>query len=441
MRYLGLDIGTSFIKGGVLDTEQRSIDRVRRAPFPRPVVGLPPSHVEFDISTVLAATRQVLDELVTSEPDCQGIFLTGQMGGIALDGGDSSAGAQYLSWRDQRAVEAGRRPSALDELRQRLSPERQRELGNEIRPGSSLSLLFWLAREAQLPPNVLAVSLPALVAARLCGTTPIEHPTLAIGALDVARGVWHAQACRELDIRDIRWPQLVDRWEPIGTCRLGGRDVPCWPAVGDQQCALLGAGLEPGELSLNISTGSQISLLIEPDQWQPPPPPATESGRFQTRPYFHGRLLNTITHLPAGRALDALVELVTELPRAWGLACDSAWEYIIERAALSEDAGLEVNLAFFAGPLGDQGSLTGMRLENLTIGHLFRAAFHAMASNYRQVAQRLAPQASWQRIVFSGGLARIQLLRRMILDELPFPHRLCWHEEDTLMGLLALSRL
>jgi len=68
------------------------------------------------------------------------------------------------------------------------------------------------------------------------------------------------------------------------------KDVPCYPGCGDLQCALLGAGLND-EISINMATGSQVSILLsEPDR------------TLQTRPYF-GKWLKCITHIPSGRLL------------------------------------------------------------------------------------------------------------------------------------------
>ena len=64
-----------------------------------------------------------------------------------------------------------------------------------------------------------------------------------------------------------------------------------------------------GELSINISTGSQVSRRTD----------RLEPGEVQTRAYFHGDLLQTITHLPAGRSLNVLVRLLTEVARAEGM--------------------------------------------------------------------------------------------------------------------------
>ena len=98
------------------------------------------------------------------------------------------------------------------------------------------------------------------------------------------------------------------------------------------------------------------------------------------------------------------------------------------------------DISFFAGSLASEGSLTGLKLENLTVGHIFRAALKNMAENYALCARRIDPGRETQRIVFSGGLAnRLDLLRQFVLAELPGDHRLSAEAEDTLTGLLALA--
>jgi len=47
-------------------------------------------------------------------------------------------------------------------------------------------------------------------------------------------------------------------------------------------------------------------------------------------------LLNTITHLPAGRSLNVLVDLLTELARAEGLVLADPWKFIAESAARAD---------------------------------------------------------------------------------------------------------
>ena len=105
------------------------------------------------------------------------------------------------------------------------------------------------------------------------------------------------------------------------------------------------------------------------------------------------------------------------------------------------ESDLEVDLSFFASLTGDRGRIANIHEGNLTVGHLFAAAFRSMAANYARCAAALSPEKDWDRVVFSGGLAlRFPRLRRDVLAALGNPaYRITPGEEDTLRGLLALA--
>ena len=101
------------------------------------------------------------------------------------------------------------------------------------------------------------------------------------------------------------------------------------------------------------------------------------------------------------------------------------------------ETDLEVDLAFFSGPLGNRGSISNIQIENLTIGTLFRAAFRNMAENYRRCADQLGPATGWQRLVLSGSLPQNSPhLLEAICQQFACSHRVCRGSEDTLWGLL-----
>jgi hypothetical protein len=211
---------------------------------------------------------------------------------------------------------------------------------------------------------------------------------------------------------------------------MGGRKIPCYTPVGDYQCALVGAMLVERELSLNISTGSQVSRLTN----------SLELGDYQTRPFFDGKFTNTLSHLPAGRSLNVLVDLLEEIARGSGIALDSSWAYIAQAVAAVDCTDLSAKLTFFRGPCGDRGAITNISETNLNVGTLFRAAFENMAENYYSCALRVWPDRSWSNIVFSGGLAeKLPLLRHIIEDRFQAESRLSPVAEDTMFGLLALA--
>lgn len=425
--FIAIDLGTSFIKAALVYPQSRRVAHIVRRPFPAPLPGRPARWVEVDPGAVTAAVRSLLAELSPHARDCAGVVMCGQMAGLVLTGPQGEALSPYLSWRDQRltlpAPEGG---AYYDRLTERLTAADRRQLGQEVRPGATLSFLFWLAQTGQLPRGaVYPATLLGFVLAHLGGAPPVMERTEAIGLLNLETGDWHHGVLAQLGLDGLRWPALGDFRTVAAHVSVGGRRVPAYAAVGDQQCALVGAGVGAAELSLNISTGSQASRLT----------PALALGPYQTRPFFDGRFMNTLTHIPAGRALNVLLALVTELGGA-----PDPWPYIHAAAVAAGDTDLQVDLAFFPSPVGERGAISNIHTDNLTIGHLFRAALRSMADNYQTCARRLAPAGDWERLVYSGGLAHhLPLLRELIAARLPGPARLSAVTEDTLAGLLALT--
>ena len=316
----------------------------------------------------------------------------------------------------------------------RLTAEELRELGgSELRPGLPAGSLFWMVENGVLPGGkLMPVAVGDFVAAQLAGVRPVTEVSNAHshGTMNILTSQWHTGVIEKLGLGKLVWPEIVAQGSVIGHLELGGGRVPVFTPVGDFQAAAVGALLEPDELWLNISTGSQVSL----------PRSRPELGSFQTRPFVDGSYLITVTTIPAGRALSSLVKLLSELALAEGHVLADPWSYISRAAASASDPVMQANIAFFAGAMGDRGSLTNLREEELTVGHLFRAAFRNMADNYRECAGRLTPSPNWRRLVFSGGLVqKMELLRELICDRFGVPFRFCPVAEDTMLGLLVLG--
>ncbi len=434
LAFIGIDLGTSFIKGAVLDLETCQLAHVRRMPFPPPISGLDPLHYEIDPVKILSTVKELIHELAGLAGRCDGIVMCTQMHCMVLMDEHGKICSNCLGWRDQRALAphpsgAG---SYYEVLEHRLSAVQRRDLGNELPVGAPLSFLFCMKEQGSLPPGLIPVSLPDFVLSSLCDSPPSVETTnaMAYELLDLTSLQWHRDVIDELGLKDIRWPTLRKSGEVVGFMRIGESRVPCYTPVGDYQCALAGAGLNERELSLNISTGSQVSRVTNDLVF----------GDYQTRPFFDGKFTNMLSHLPAGRSLDILVDLLGELARASGTVLQNSWAYIAEAAAAAGSTDLDVKLSFFRGPCGDRGSISNIGENNLSVGTLFRAAFENMADNYYSCALRIWPERSWSNIVFSGGLARkLPLLRQIIQDRFQTESRLCPVAEDTLFGLLMLA--
>jgi xylulokinase len=434
-RFLGIDIGTSFLKGAVLDIADQSVTHIHRLPVPASVPALPPTRYELEPAAILSAVRDLLRQLLGAAPDATGLVLCSQMHCLVLLDEHAQPRSNVITWKDQRALEpsASGRGSHFDELNALVTDDERRQLGGELRVGVPVSTLFALQREQSLPAGLWAASLPDYVLASLCSVEPSTDPTLAAaqGLFNVEAHDWHHALIEKLGLSSLRWPRIRRTGERVGDAKIDGHRLPCFAPIGDQQCALLGAGLQEQELSLNISTGSQASLLSR----------ELPRGKFQVRPYVSGQWLRTIVSVPAGRSLSALVELLTEIGRASSQPQLDAWDYIRAAVDRTPTTDLTVDLSFFSSLMGDRGGITNIGEGNLSVGHLFLAAFRGMAANYARCARLLSPNRDWDRIVFSGGLAQgFPRLRREVLEALGDPpHRLCSTEEDTLAGLLLLA--
>ncbi len=446
MKFIGVDLGTSFIKGAVLDLDGLSCTHTTRVPTPEALTGLPPLQHEVAPLAILGAVRSMLDGLLALVPDCAGLVMCGQMHGLVLCDRRGNPLSNAITWLDQRAL--GPHPSGkgtyYERVRERASSAEIRRMGSELRPGLPVCALFTLLEAGQLPSEeAMVTSVPDFVLANLCRTTPLVEPThvSAFGGLNLETLDWDTPFINRLGLGRLRFPPVRPVGSVVGYYESGGRKIPCYVSVGDQQAALTGALLEEGELSINASTGAQVTLIS----------PGLEYGDHQVRPYFDGRFFKIITHIPAGRSLTALASLLSEVARAGQPRVD-AWDYLTRAAEQVAETDLRVDLSFYASTTGMSGSIRNIREDNLSAGHLFRAAYENIAENFYIQALRLSPGREWRRLVFSGGLVqKIPLLHRLIVERFGSPggqaprgrglapSRMSPTPEDSLTGLLALA--
>lgn len=436
MRFLGVDVGSSFIKGAVLDLDACAVSAVERTAAPETVGGLEPTFREVDPDVFLEGTRQVLERLYALAPDACGVVLCSQLHGTLLCDAAARPLTRFVTWQDTRTLLPlpGASESCYDAIERLVGPDDRRLLGNERVPGLPINQLHWLAGHGRLPAGAIPATLPFFLAARLC------HDVIACdvtqghgqGAVNIHTLDWHRPVLERLGLERLAWPRIVPQGDVVGQWRHGGRSLPVHAPVGDYHCSQVGALLHPDELSVNISTGSAVIRIAR----------GCEMGDFQTRPWFDGTYLKTITHIPGGRAVNALLSLLGELAAAEGVTLRDPWGTAVTCATqVADGGGLEVDPAFYAGSMGDHGAIANLCESNMTVGHLFHALFTGMADNYARAAARIAPEHDWSRLVFSGGVAaKTPLLRRLIMDRLGTGHRLAPVEEDTLFGLLVLAR-
>ncbi|MCB0127365.1 MAG: hypothetical protein KDE58_34115, partial [Caldilineaceae bacterium] len=153
MTYLALDLGTSFIKGAVLDLDTQKHAHVRRQPFPAALPDRPTYFYEVDPAAIVAATKALVEELLPLAPDCRGVVLCTQMHGLVLATPTGIARSNAITWQDQRVltVDPDRDGTYFDHLKALISADEVTEIGRELQISRPLCYLYWMAKSRNLP--------------------------------------------------------------------------------------------------------------------------------------------------------------------------------------------------------------------------------------------------------------------------------------------------
>jgi xylulokinase len=212
-RVIGLDVGTSSLKGVLVDVSSGAVVRVAERSYP---LSTPrPGWAEQDPEDWWRAAVGVLGEL----GDADGIGLTGQMHGlVALDEADRPVRPAIL-WND------GRSQPQCDLLIEELGLSRLVSLsGNRPLAGFTAPKLLWMREhEPELFARIRRVMLPKdYVRFRLTGefATDVSDASGTL-LLDVGARTWSPELCSALGI-DPEWlPPVLESAEVSGTTRPG----------------------------------------------------------------------------------------------------------------------------------------------------------------------------------------------------------------------------
>ena len=233
---------------------------------------------------------------------------------------------------------------------------------------------------------------------------PNIHPTnaAATGLYDLELNEWSESLIQKMGFENIVFPDISEG-ETIRMV-IGNTNVSFYEAIGDQQAALLGAGIsETNQISINMGTGSQISTLTNQ---------LILSQDFQTRPFFKGQYLLTIPHIPCGRALNVFFNFFKSIICQYtGKVCiddDLLWEIMMNPKREAKEENLVVDLSFFSNACSARrtGRIDNLGEHNLGLNCLMDAVLEQMADNYKNaMAKIVSKEQHIERVIFSGGVA------------------------------------
>jgi xylulokinase len=414
-----VDLGATYVKVAVLRPDE-GIVAESKFPFPE-FTSLDGPYRTVEPAKVLAAVEVAIASALPLGTNPERILLSGQMHGWTLTDERNVPHLPLITWQDRRALLDRNGTPYLEQLRNILPADIWHAAGNELRAGLPVSGIYATDLKA-IDGRFRVHSLLSWVAATLT-TKPefVQHITdaAASGMFDLKVGSWSEQITAAIGGERLLLARVSSAPEVVGIHRASGAAV--FAPVGDQQAALLGAGIDEGVTAFNIATGGQVARLASEHA----------EDRSQTRPFFDGLLLHTRTHLPAGRALTHGVALLSR-----GRADDEAWRWAAEAAAVPARHALPHAHPTFHGATG--GGWSGVN-DAHSSEDLVRALVTAIAAPYVDGAVDVGFRPT-DELLFCGGVAqRFAPLRAAIQSKLNRPAKVAPEGDMALRGLAVLA--
>ena len=434
MNTIAIDCGASFIKGALF-THEKIVKRTHRK---SPAVHGSGNILDaVQLSKLLPLVEDLIVELADGVTDFK-LCISNEMHGFLLANEDGKPYTDYISWQKEYGNEVIDGESSVEILSRPEYKDAILRTGMPLRGGLPSSNLFYLKRKGLINNTPLYFyTLGDFIIRHISGKEPICHPTnaAATGLYDVTSSAWNKELLSIVANNEVKFPIVGNT---VIEFDFKGRHVTCYPAIGDQQAALLGAGVEKvSDISFNLGTGAQVSRLVTV---------VNLSQEYQIRPYFNNFWLLTVPHLPSGRAMNVYFRFFKEILNAFGIEKDDTeiWQVLLEEEAKCDSTDLQCDLSFFQTPLTDHvtGSVGNIGEYGLTVGKLMKAIIRQMGQNFTVIANLIFPDnGKIERIVFSGGVARrINSLREEILKNYHQGIPVVVSEEETLNGLLKYGR-
>jgi xylulokinase len=403
---VGLDVGTSAVKGVAIDEEGRVVATASAGyPLARPQ----PGWSEQEPEDWWSAAEDVLSRLPEGP-----VGLSGQMHGLVVLDTEQRVLRPAILWNDQRTA------AECAEIEELIGFTRLVELtGNRALTGFTAPKLLWLRRhERELYGRIRHVLLPKdYVRLRLTEELATDVAD-ASGTLlfDVRRRAWSEEVCAALEI-PLDWlPPAHESTEIAG--------------AGDQAAAALGVGVaHPGAVSVVLGTSGVV---------------------FSALPSY--------AHDPEAR-LHAFCHAVPNTWHAMGVMLSAAGSAAWLREVLAADfADLDAEAAHW--PPGSEGLLFAPYLAGERTPHpdpdargafvglsarhdrgaLWRAMLEGVAYGLRdslELLRELGARPEIGRV--SGGGARSELWLRILASVLGLPLETTESEEGSAFGAALLA--
>lgn len=437
MNTITIDCGASFLKGALI--QNGKIEKRMQLRAPR-VHGEEDIRNPIQVQALVPLVTQMVLELAGRESEVR-LCISNEMHGFLLAYEDGKPYTDYISWQKEYSAAEIDGCTSVDELKRRDIAGDILYTGMPLRAGLPSSNLLYLQRIGYLEnvqPKLHFYTLGDYILRAVSGKEPMCHPTnaAATGLYDLRDNTWNQRLIKAAGGEGLIFPR-IGRGQI--TFLIGSLKVNALPAIGDQQAALLGAGLkDETTISFNLGTGAQVSKMVSE---------AVFSDEYQIRPYFGEAYLKTIPYLPSGRALNVYIRFLRDILCRFqaDAAEEDVWDVLLAAEQEGEETDLSCDLSFYENAATDsrRGSIAHIEEYSLTLGNLMRAVFRQMGDNFIRAADVVEKDASRiDRVIFSGGVARkIARIREYILEHYKSNIQTETVSDETFSGLYTYGQL
>ncbi|MGG0717053.1 FGGY family carbohydrate kinase [Robertmurraya massiliosenegalensis] len=415
MKYIAIDIGSSFIKFALLDLHSLTILKKQKTRSPNRLKNSNANYYEIPAKEIYEIVKEKIDDYTDNFTNISGVVLSTQMHGfIYKDSGTTED--IYVSWQDNRCLNTMGKSdtSYLEYLKEQISNESMIDNGVYLKPSLGMCNLYQLLSDkTEKEKNGELYTLGSYIISNLTGSN-LCHITSAapLGLVNVTKRTWDNNMIAKIGFKNIQFPKIIENdFDSCGVYFSNGQELKIFSDFGDQQVSILGSTTIDNDLVLNIATASQVSLIT--DTFNP--------GQYETRPYFEGKYINTISNLPSGRNLEVFVSFFSELLERISeqeVDINQIWKVILKDFDFNPE-NLQVNMNFYVTPdNANGGNIMGINSNNLRINTLLSAAFKDMAETYNEKLKILIKtQRENNQIICSGGVSwKIPQLLKVIKE-------------------------
>lgn len=416
--YLGIDLGTSVIKGlAINDAGQILANFSKEIPLISPKTGWAEQSPEFWWSSTLEIINLLRTKIDLTQ--VQGIGLSGQMHGLVTYDSDYHVLRRAIVWMDQRSS------LEVEQILKKLPNNLYQTTGNPIFTGFLLPSLLWLKKnEPNLYKTIAQISSPKDYLAYKLTANLSTEPTdaLATAAFDYHQNTWSKKIIKALDLKASIFPAVRPTLQPFGLVtekiakitRLP-QGIPVYGAS-DQAMSALGTGLvQSGQASIALSTGGQFLVVAKKGIIDP-------KRRLHTLNHALPQIgLYMAATLSAGFSLRWFKDMVCGQPET---------DFKHFTAGINQIPPGSDGLFFLPFLNGERTPYFNPNLRGAFIGltnrhqrlHLIRAIMEGVAFSLREclnVFQEL--KLPLNKVILSGGGSQNPVWRQILADVLNLP--------------------